>query len=51
MLSNKKEQYETSTVCGRQVAAGLEDRKIPSLSPGQSNLSNKDVIKIVRYTN
>ena len=34
-------QCEASAVCGRQVGARLEDRKIPSLSPGQGNLANK----------
>ena len=28
-------------LCGRQVTAWLEDRKVPSLSPGQGNLVNK----------
>ena len=40
-FSNKKGQREDSTVCGRQdVAAYLEDQKVPLLSPGQSNLVN-----------
>ena len=36
---------EASTVCGRQVAAWLKNRKIHSLSTGQGNLVN-DVIAI-----
>ena len=36
-----KRQCEAYTACGRQVAAWLEDRKVPLLSPGQSNLVNK----------
>ena len=36
-----KGQCEASTMCGRQMAACLEDRKIPSLPPGQGNLVNK----------
>ena len=46
LKSNKKGQCQrqVSTVCGRQVAACLEDRKISSLSPGQGNLENQDAI-------
>ena len=36
-----KEQCEASTVCGRQVATLLENRRVPLLSPGQGNLVNK----------
>ena len=40
-------QCEASTVCDGQtvgqVAAWLEDRNVPSLSPGQDNLAKKDV--------
>ena len=40
-FSNKKGYCEDSTECGRQdVAAELEDQKVPLLSPGQSNLVN-----------
>ena len=31
----QKRECEASTACGRQIAARLKDRKIPSLSPGQ----------------
>ena len=36
-----KGQCEASAVCGWQMAAWLEDQKVPSLSPGQDNLVNK----------
>ena len=40
-IQQLKRQCKASTKCGRQVAAKLEDRKVPSLSPSQSNLVNK----------
>ena len=46
-FSNKKGQREASTMCGRQVAAWLEDQKVPLLSLGQGNLVKKPVITIV----
>ena len=33
-------------MCGKQVAARLEERKVPLLSPGQGDLANKNVITI-----
>ena len=33
-------------MCGRQLAARLEDEKVPSLSPDQNNLMNTDVIRM-----
>ena len=41
MFSNKKKQCEAYAVCGRQVAAWLENRKIFLLFPGQYNLATK----------
>ena len=46
-----KGQYEASVVCGRQVAAWLEDRKVPSLSPGQANLVNKMYLQLTKNYN
>ena len=40
-FTNKKQNCESSTVCVRQVAACLEDRKVPSLSPDQGNFKSK----------
>ena len=49
-FSNKKGQREDSTVCGRQdVAAKLEDQKVPLLSPGQSNLVNTTKLQKLTY--
>ena len=45
-----KGQCEASTVFDRQVAACLEDRKDPSLSPGQDNSVNKYAITIHKNT-
>ena len=47
MFSKNKEECEASTVCGRQVgrwAGGSLTRrpKVPLLSPGQTNVVNKD---------
>ena len=36
-----KEQREAFTVCGRRVAAWLEDQNVPSLFPDQANLVNE----------
>ena len=41
MFSIKKGHREASIVCGRHVAARLEDQKVFSLSPDQDNLLNK----------
>ena len=47
MFSDKKGKCEASAMCCKtdgQVAAWFEDRKVSSLSPGQNNLVNKNVI-------
>ena len=40
-VQQEKGKCEASIMCGEQVAAWLEDRKGPSLSPVQGNLVNK----------
>ena len=41
MFSIKTGQSEASIVCSGQVAAWLEDHKVPSALSGQGNLANK----------